>query len=750
MSKLIPKHQTPSQPLVLSQDNTRVERPYIESVPITETNLYKQYLADPYRNSDFNAWKQRQELIQSNRKDEKVKADNRSIKVKKQETKQGEAIHSQQQRKELESKVNKGIWTGIGLGGLAVAQVTPVAPYIDAVFAANGLYGLAKQADEGTLGLNLETGLNTLQILPGAIKVGKPAIHYTTNYVNSRIPYFGNNLVSRTVNTVRHKFGTPQQPELLRKIIVTPQVDDAGNIILSGNRFDDVSQMHAGITNFTTDRPVTPHSKHKNLDMYELFVVNPNKVNNSSYVSIDPSDTFIKTDRPLTVAPKDVTVITGNPEFISWAKQNKIPYYTNNKLQKLHKEALAPRGPYVKDRDSYKNYSQALEDAYRSRTIPTYQDYQLLSERTGLPLRVIPYSDDVANANPYGWRDRGTWRNVYYDSSTPVESAYRTWIKNNLNSSKHDFWDWYQNKRPYGRKNVYNPSTNTKANITTSESVYNINDDYLKGLQKQNRIKFVENPIDIDGVVPGGTVIAEIKPPKLHEELSEDIINRLATMNYPVYDYSTWMHKGSRVVGIPAKHIINNGKKGAALYTTNTNNSLAGKYLLTSDEAFIKLNNDPSLHHQNRFIHERVMHGTDNVVEGVSNGAVPKMYQDFINKLGTVQGDAKHWYELRATLGEFNSVLYKRLAKAKSIQPSDFKIKNIRKDFQTNIDNASLEEITQLLEDINLYGRQYADLLKKNPSLLPELKKLMKYAPVFGGAVYTTNSMQKNYAKEIN
>lgn len=178
MSKLIPKHQTPSQPLVLSQDNTRVESPYIESIPITETNLYKQYLADPYKNSDFNTWKKRQELIQSNRKDEKVKADNRSSKVKEQETKQGEARHNQQQRKELEAKVNRGIWTGIGLGGLALAQATPTAPFIDAAFATHGALGLAKQYDKGTLGLNLETGLHALEMLPFGIRgVGK-AVKY--------------------------------------------------------------------------------------------------------------------------------------------------------------------------------------------------------------------------------------------------------------------------------------------------------------------------------------------------------------------------------------------------------------------------------------------------------------------------------------------------------------------------------------------------------------------------------------------
>jgi hypothetical protein len=154
---------------VLSQDNTKVNQP-VESIPITETNLYKQYLADPYKNSDFNTWKQRQELIQSNKKDEKVKADKRAPIVKKQESEQGKAIYNQQQRKEQEAKNNKLIWTGIGLGGLALAQATPAAPYIDAAFATHGALGLAKQADEGTLGLNLETGLHALEMLPFGIR----------------------------------------------------------------------------------------------------------------------------------------------------------------------------------------------------------------------------------------------------------------------------------------------------------------------------------------------------------------------------------------------------------------------------------------------------------------------------------------------------------------------------------------------------------------------------------------------------
>lgn len=189
MSKLIPKHQTPSQPLVLQNDNTRVDQP-IENIPITETNLYQQYLADPYKNSDFNTWKQRQELIQSSRKDEKVTADKRSSRVKEQETKQGEAIHSQQERKEREAKINRGIWTGIGLGGLALAQATPAAPYIDAAFAAHGATGLAKQYDEGTLGLNLETGLHILEMLPFGIRGVKKGVKYTDDLIRKKNPIY--------------------------------------------------------------------------------------------------------------------------------------------------------------------------------------------------------------------------------------------------------------------------------------------------------------------------------------------------------------------------------------------------------------------------------------------------------------------------------------------------------------------------------------------------------------------------------
>jgi len=62
--------------------------------------------------------------------------------------------------------------TGIGLGALALANTTPAGPYIDAALATHGAYGLADQADKGTLGVNWETAGHTLEMLPLGIRGG--------------------------------------------------------------------------------------------------------------------------------------------------------------------------------------------------------------------------------------------------------------------------------------------------------------------------------------------------------------------------------------------------------------------------------------------------------------------------------------------------------------------------------------------------------------------------------------------------
>ena len=198
-NKLIPKHQTPFQPLEIQDVDW-------ELIP-----EYTEYLKTPYKEiEDFPTWLKKQIIIQSNNKNEKVSEDKRSKKQRDKESKQGEAIHNQQQRKKLEAKVNRGIWTGIGLGGLALAQTTPAAPFIDAAFATHGALGLAKQYEEGTLGLNLETGLHALEMLPLGIRgVGK-AVKYADDVAREAYaPYDFYRTIQETTPQVEIPFREP-------------------------------------------------------------------------------------------------------------------------------------------------------------------------------------------------------------------------------------------------------------------------------------------------------------------------------------------------------------------------------------------------------------------------------------------------------------------------------------------------------------------------------------------------------------
>lgn len=100
-----------------------------------------------------------------------IREDKRAESQRKEDDRQGRMKYNDQKRKEEEAKINRGIWAGIGLGGLALAQATPAAPYIDGLMSAHGAYGLGKQADEGTLGLNMETAGNVLAMTPLGLKV---------------------------------------------------------------------------------------------------------------------------------------------------------------------------------------------------------------------------------------------------------------------------------------------------------------------------------------------------------------------------------------------------------------------------------------------------------------------------------------------------------------------------------------------------------------------------------------------------
>lgn len=119
-----------------------------------------------------------------------IREDKRTESQRKEDDRQGRMKYNDQKRKEEEAKINRGIWTGIGLGGLALAQATPAAPYIDGLMAAHGAYGLGKQADEGTLGLNIETAGHVLETIPVGVKLVPKAVKTVDNIArNHYAPY---------------------------------------------------------------------------------------------------------------------------------------------------------------------------------------------------------------------------------------------------------------------------------------------------------------------------------------------------------------------------------------------------------------------------------------------------------------------------------------------------------------------------------------------------------------------------------
>lgn len=79
-------------------------------------------------------------------------------------------VEEQKKVRQQTEKVMLGIAT---LGGLAAAQTTPAAPYIDALLAGQSGVNLAIQNQEGTLGFNAETALNTLGMIPFGFRMFK-------------------------------------------------------------------------------------------------------------------------------------------------------------------------------------------------------------------------------------------------------------------------------------------------------------------------------------------------------------------------------------------------------------------------------------------------------------------------------------------------------------------------------------------------------------------------------------------------
>lgn len=290
------------------------------------------------------------------------------------------------------------------------------------------------------------------------------------------LPYYNSSVGGRLVGAVAHKFGKAYVPELLRKSSQPLALTEDGRVIISGSR---TGKGHDGITNFTTDRPVVSHGS-GNWDSHDLYIVNPNKVDKNSFVSIEPSDTYTLTDNPITVDRGDVTVVTGNPATIEYARKNGIPLVTNQKLQKAYQDAVnrynfarakekasGSRISYVKQEDFFDDYSRMLSQQYRKRTKPTLADYELFSKKTGLDPHIKAFDDDIAkleyeyatrpisappvtypngreilgSSHQFNLMSRDAYGNVFYDPATTSEGIFRKWRQNTGKTDKFEFWN---------------------------------------------------------------------------------------------------------------------------------------------------------------------------------------------------------------------------------------------------------------------------------------------------------------------
>lgn len=91
-------------------------------------------------------------------------------------------VENQKKVRQQTGQVMLGLAT---LGGLAAAQATPVGPYIDALLAGQSGLNLAIQNQEGTLGFNSETALNTLGMLPLSWRMLKKVGNVSPKYAAS-------------------------------------------------------------------------------------------------------------------------------------------------------------------------------------------------------------------------------------------------------------------------------------------------------------------------------------------------------------------------------------------------------------------------------------------------------------------------------------------------------------------------------------------------------------------------------------
>ena len=250
--------------------------------------------------------------------------------------------------------------------------------------------------------------------------------------------------------------------------------------------------------------------------------------------------------------------------------------------------------------------------------------------------------------------------------------------------------------------------------------------------------------------------------------IGEDMSNRIADLGYNIDAPYPFMFNGARIIFKPKTYINTQAQKPIDIVDMLDADKVIGGYRTYDGTTVYRLRpNSVGQNISNTQLHESLMHGTDDLIEGL--GQSPLTHNSIVDEYSKVTSrvppdlySSNKWQELRATLGELKTSLYKTLANKKG---RDFFKKaeitpELREEFNQMIDDMDENTLASLLEKVNDYGKSYAKLLKDeyayklfelpfNDFSIDQIKKLLKYYPVVGTGLSTVyNPEPDNYVEE--
>jgi hypothetical protein len=323
-----------------------------------------------------------------------------------------------------------------------------------------------------------------------AYKSSEPLINTSKTYLQNKYPalfdpytswdatlgYHGDNIFSRITGTIGRRHGyTPEAeiPEFHRRLLAdspeTFRMTEDGKFIMSSGRTGD---GHDGIVNFATSEPARGHSSHRSLSGVNDFIIPSKVLKGVEFKSIQPSDTFFEVPE-LAVNPKQVTLVSGDPETLKYARSLGMRTLSSPRLRhfnSLNQEGMSISGKihngetgrfnFYKGAE-YENAEEIGKEIQRltsMRGAPTLKDYAYFENVTGLNSGVIPntfynLNNRIDLLGRYGnVRSTPIFNNVIYDPATNLEAIYRK-----AKIGKRPWYDYYEalNKMPSARAQLF-------------------------------------------------------------------------------------------------------------------------------------------------------------------------------------------------------------------------------------------------------------------------------------------------------